>query len=194
MGTKNCGCGLNWAEQTMKKAKSLVDSGSFLVLGISGDEKKLPFVYTVGCAYYGFPEIIFVGNAPANLITPLFNDLFEKWKTDGVRLGMVKEIIKFKNKETGQSVDYFINLEQIENTTFFENYGFQTRAFYKKHPEYLVRAGYKNASCISVVQFMLPDTNGVFPGEKGFNAVDIYQPVLPRVKKEDFPRSTDFMH
>ncbi|QIR16641.1 DUF4262 domain-containing protein [Shewanella aestuarii] len=125
--------------------KKIQDKG-FVTIGIQPEEDNFPFVYTVGLADKGMPDLIVVGNMSQSLMSTIIIKVAKLFEENGPTVGIIEGLIKVPLKIV--SVDPEIVADKMLVTDAYNAY--------KAHDNYFV-------------QILWPDEEGRFPDNVNFS-------------------------
>lgn len=149
------------ANPLLQKYKSNIDQFGCAIVGVSGD---VTFCYSIGFAKNGFPDVFIVGSINPEAMMGIINNVFDRWKSTGVMLGRVGDIL-------GGGLDVDLQPIDMSSPDFVEEFICQNTYFYSEYCEYDKIPKGNNR----FVQILWPDTNGCFPYEQGYNHVRFEQ-------------------
>lgn len=163
---------LETVHANIRKNIECTDMG-FALMCISpneADSHDARFFYTIGLSEQSLPELFLSGNMRPEIVGRLFADTVEKWKKEGVRLGLDMNIAMAK--ESGEALKTkFVSLD-TEHAALNRDYAMQLFEHYHSH--------YPNklSGEIEMVQMVWPDRNNCLPTESGYDA-SMSQTLLP---------------
>lgn len=135
------------ASGRMREVKQNIDAFGQHLFQVFGEGAEPGFTYTIGNADRGLPELLLIGDFPSRIAAGLLNELGAKMREDGKPLATglidIGWSIPFKIRQTGSLARcrYTIQVDQ-----------------YLGHDRY------------SVLQVMVCDENGYYPGDAGCNS------------------------
>ena len=142
------------------KMRKNVDECGVSVMGVGGE-----YSYSIGLLSHQLPELLVYGMG-TNMELWLINTLTNRFKKDGLQLGVLLDVIAGSN---GEPLPLYLYEVPIDEKV--KKYIMQSHNFYITYPEY------KKAS-LRLVQVLWPDTAGRLPFEKGYDHESLPQRIF----------------
>jgi hypothetical protein len=142
------------AEQMYQRIDENVEKHGRHVVYVMPDGNDMPFTYTIGNHCAGLPELIVFGmNAVGSAMT--LNEISDRM-LKSLRAGSTPDaeaLMSLGGK-------YPVSIRRAQHPDLFTKYVVQA-------PRYLEWAGWESADQMRVMQVLVPDTRGRFPGQAG---------------------------
>lgn len=134
----------------------------FTFVGVFDEDMVEPaFAYSIGLTEKGWPEVLLIGNMRPQIIEIILTDLVKSWIAAGeVKMGDNDGLIVFPDMS-----EHPLRVVEVPSRLAVEKFCCQVQNFYEKED-------------VKVVQVLWPDVNGKFPGEEGYDALNMKQPVV----------------
>lgn len=140
-------CTCPTGEDLYKIIRHNIKESGYHVQYIFRGENSDPFFYTIGLTEtFGIPELFLGVDTSPNTSMHIIWDVINDFKKRGVKYGINTEILH----------DMQVCIQPVDTDKALNSHMFQLAGYY----------GHNN---FSIAQILLPDINGVLPGETGYN-------------------------
>ncbi|MET2951292.1 DUF4262 domain-containing protein [Vibrio owensii] len=145
-------CNCPSPEELYPIIKQNIEKTGFHMFMIQGE---VPFFYTVGFIEHGLPELVCTVPVRPDLMHTIFWNVYHSWKEHG-----------YKEGENYEIIEGMVKFVTVDPDAALADYTIQAGVYYRD-TEYDGKH--------TAVQMLLPDVNGLFPNEPGY---DMQQPLI----------------